>query len=104
MIKTAGVLKGLMTGLLGVGEITGENLARQAGKGVRRAVAPAAAAGGTAVLIKKKEHQGEEEKTAFWTGFEKSAAVFNIPHNSAHGVAATQDKLRHLLKKQKRVG
>lgn len=42
------------------------------------------------------------EKNAFWAGFEKGATVFNIPHDSVHGVAATQDKLRKLLKKERK--
>jgi len=38
------------------------------------------------------------EKKAFWVGFAKHAQVWSIPHATPHGVAATQDKLRKLIK------
>ena len=38
------------------------------------------------------------EKKAFWVGFAKQAQVWSIPHATPHGIAATQDKLRKLIK------
>jgi hypothetical protein len=71
--KQARVLKSVMSGLLGVGEFTPEVLARQAGRGVRRSLAPVGAAGGTAILMdnrdKKKAASADTEKKAFWQGF-----------------------------------
>lgn len=97
-----GVLRALASGLLGVGDMTAETIARQAGKGIRRAAAPTAAAGGTAAMMKKHERKMDEErgqeKSAFWEGFHKSAAVFSIPHGTEKGVAHTQEMLRKLVR------
>lgn len=83
-MPAAGILKGLMSGLLGTSEFTAEHLSRRAGQGIRRAVAPAGAAGGAAYLVKNKdkEHAAKVEvpkeegqaKTAFFEGFEKYAS------------------------------
>ena len=48
------------------------------------------------------EGAGTHEKKAFWVGFEKQAQVWSIPHATPHGVAATQDKLRKLVKSHRK--
>lgn len=75
MQKSAGIAKGLLSGLLGVSDFSGEVLARQAGKAVRRSAAPAAVGGGTALAVKKHGHHHEEtEKQAMWEAFDKAAS------------------------------
>jgi hypothetical protein len=74
-VKKAGVLKGLASGLLGVSEFSGEQIARKAGTGVRRAIVPASAAGGTAVIMKKTDEKKEGEKTAFVGGVDAAALL-----------------------------
>lgn len=62
--KTAGIGKGLLSGLLGVTDFTPEVLARQAGKGIRRSAVPVGAAGGAAVLVKKNDKHHEEKEAS----------------------------------------
>ena len=49
--KEASVSKVLVEGLLGVGEITAENVVRRSGRAIRQAAVPVGAAGGTAALV-----------------------------------------------------
>jgi hypothetical protein len=55
--KRASVMKGLLEGLIGAGELTGESIARRAGKGIRRSVLPATAATGGVIAGKKLEEK-----------------------------------------------
>jgi len=70
MKPSPGVLTSLLSGLLGVGEISAETVARQAGKGVRRSVVPAGAAGTTAYVMSddKKDPKPEEIQKVASTG------------------------------------
>jgi hypothetical protein len=75
MDKQSGLAKGIMEGLLGVGELTAESLARRGTRGVRRMTAPAAAGGGGAYAIQKTtgKEKGSEKKASFWEAFGKQA-------------------------------
>jgi hypothetical protein len=52
-----------------------------------------------------RERQAElQEKKAFWEGFEKEAAVFNLKHGDAASVAGTIKRLSNFKPKSKHVG
>lgn len=62
--KNAGIAKGLLEGLLGMGELNAESIARRVSRGARRTAAPATAGGSGAYVLNKVDNKTSEKKAA----------------------------------------